>query len=184
VIGVNARKDVSCAWVAFELMVKWMNTGVYQNDESEATHIDAHLLAEKLQSPRFGNAVMQQILLQIPNTKDDGSLADNMRRLCEEESEKSLLKKLYFDTALYWFPPGGYLNGTRNPKYFEGAGVLMASDAYWLNVLERHKRETCACSPTKRRKVHRKFDDMKGHEDAEGCQAAPWLDKPERYYCC
>jgi hypothetical protein len=178
-IGANARQDVACAWAAFGILVKWLNTGIYQNDETEATHIDAYILSEKLQSPRFGNAVMQQILEQIPTTKNDGTLADTIRRLCDEAIEDSLLKKLYFDTAIWWFPPNDFLNGTRNPRYFEGAGVLNRNDSYWLNALESHNRETCACSPMKRRKSH---SDQTKDEESTGCRALPWMDEPSRFF--
>lgn len=161
--------------------MKWLNTGIYQNDEVEATHIDAYLLSETLQSPRFGNAVMQQILDQIPAMKDDGNLADTIRRLCNEAIEDSLLKKLFFDAAIWWFPPSGLLNGTRNPRYFEGAGFLNLNDGYWLNTLEGYKRETCHCSPAKRKKGHVYREGGMYQEEVLGCRTEPWLDVPTRY---
>lgn len=119
-IWANARKDVSCAWAAFGILVKWLSTGIYQNDQTEATHIDAFLLSEKLQSPRFGNSEMRRILKQIPATKDDGTLADTLRRLCDETIQNSLQKKLHFDAAIWWFPPDILLNGTRNHDILRG----------------------------------------------------------------
>lgn len=174
---------VACAWAAFEIMIKWLNTGIYQNDEKEATHIDAYFLAEKLQSPRFGNAVMQCLLAQMPPMKTSGDMADTMRRCFDEGEEFSLLRKLMFDAVVWWFPPGDYLMGTRTPGYFEGAGLLYGNDKYWLKDVEEYRRETCQCPPSKRRKSSNNSSSSGMRQDVcDACRREPWLDEPRRYY--
>lgn len=123
---------------------------------------------------------MLKLLKQIPTMKENGQLAGTIRRLIEEATENSLLKKLFYDIAVWWFPPGRYLNGTKHPKYFEGAGFFLPIDDCWLNVLESHNRETCHCSPAKRRKGHVDWAEDLDLEPV-GCRAAPWLDHPSRY---
>ena len=73
-IRAGARKDVDGFWVAFKLFRDWLYTGEYTNPEIEATHLEAYVVAEKLQTPRFANAIMTLILQTIRSSKYDGIL--------------------------------------------------------------------------------------------------------------
>lgn len=170
-IGAGARKDVAGFWAAFKLFRNWLYTGQYNNKaEIEANHLEAYVLAEKLQSFSFANAIMTQILRTIPSSKYDGTLAGNLQFLFANTGTSSPIQKLYFDTANFWYPI--YRFGTN----WRGGGILNPRNQEVINVLKFYRRDTCRCNfaaQLRRMEIHR--DQLRSHAFASNrvCHREP-----------
>lgn len=157
---------MSGSWEAFESFRDWLYTGVYDNNQIMGTHIDAYLLAATLQSHRFGNAVMQKILADIPQCKYDGKLADIYRTVYRTCGQASLLRKLYFQTAVFWGKP---------------LGLEAQTDAQLIQALTAFKTTFCACRRRKPRRSHGMSLSNKPKNNPCACQKAPWL-SPHQFF--
>jgi len=178
-VGAGSRKDVGGFWAAFKLFRDWLYTGQYINAEIEATHLEAYILAEKLQSPRFANAVMTVILRAIRSTKYDGTLASNVQFLFANTAPKSLVRKLYLDTANFWYPI--YRFGTN----WRGGGILNPRNQEAINVLKFYRREICRCNfPARFQRMATLSDQIRNKPFVSNrfCHCEPWLDLPERFF--
>lgn len=149
--------------------------------------MDAYILAEILQSPRFANAVMEKIMEALPASKYDEGLKDIFRQIFNNCSSFSPLRKAYFDAAVYWkleFGGGGKVA----PKFFYGQGVLgldPAQDGELMHSLQKHKEEFCSCRKDQQAPEERRRDNgmtlKNSLEKLCKCQTAPW-DAPHHYF--
>jgi hypothetical protein len=122
-VFVEDRDDVPAFWEALECFRSWLYSGVYQNHQIYGNHIHAYWLAEQLHSSNFANAVMKKILQEMPARKYDEDLRDSYRHIWSNIKADSLLRKLFFDSAVFWkLEFGG--GGKEAPEFSYGEGVL------------------------------------------------------------
>jgi hypothetical protein len=184
-LGVGARKNVSADWEAFHCFSKWLESGIYTNKQIAGSHIDAYILSEALQSPRFGNAVMQYILADIRSSKYDVELKNIFRNIFAKCSKESPLRKLYLEASVFWkLEFGG--GGRSKPASTYGEGVLGLDpehDRSLIETLDKHKGEFCKCN-VKALCESLQAKTLRNLSGAQVCicQKEPWLVRPERFY--
>ena len=199
ILGVVSRVDVSSELESFECFRHWLYNGIYENPQLAGTHLDAYHLSEILQSPRFGNAVMQKILNDLPARKFDDDLKATFQTIFQTCKPASSLCRLYFQAALFWgLEFGG--GGVELPKSFYGSGVLGLDpdiDSELIAELQRFRDTFCACDSgeqqerlsglktqpglaTDGRARSFSLNDHAGN-GACVCQKAPWL-SPEQFF--
>jgi hypothetical protein len=126
-------------WEALQIFINFLNTGEYVNNQIEASHIDAYLLSEIFASPRFAEPIMREILASLPSSKYDGNLTEILDYIYKHASSNSLLRKVYFDVAEYWFSPKS------SDKFWVGGGTFTGAYRTLITALAEHARETCTC---------------------------------------
>ncbi|PMD59676.1 uncharacterized protein K444DRAFT_723399 [Hyaloscypha bicolor E] len=142
-IGAESRRDVEAEWEAFAAFKSWLEDGVYLNRQILCTHIDAYLLAEKLESPGFKNAVMREMLKMMPARKYDADLKETYRTIFTSCPMSSRLRKLYFESASFWkfsFDKDGYVGGSNGEL-----GLDSTSEKWLMLSLREHRERFCHC---------------------------------------
>jgi len=190
---------VSSELEAFECFRSWLYTGIYENPQLAGSHLTAYRLSETLQSPQFGNAIMQKILNGLPARKYDGDLKDIYRSIFNTSKPSSPLRRLYFQAAMFWgLEFGG--GGVERPKSFDGSGVLGLDpdvDSGLIAELQRYRGTFCACDSSEQQELQSEpemqpvpatngrprafsLNDQAGN-GACACQKAPWLN-PQQFF--
>ncbi|KAE9375813.1 hypothetical protein N431DRAFT_454422 [Stipitochalara longipes BDJ] len=160
ILGVGARVDVSRELESFECFRNWLYTGIYENAQIIGTHLDAYHLSEILQSPRFGNAIMQKILNELRARKFDEDLKNAYRSIFSTGRQSSPLRRLYFQAALFWgleFSGGG----VERPKCFYRSGILGLNpevDRGLITELQRFRDTFCPCGLSAQQELQSELD--------------------------
>lgn len=149
ILGVTARKEVREAWAAFRIFRDWLESGRYINNEIETSHLQVYILAEKLHSSNFANAIMKDVLRAIPASKHDATLSQDLEFLFKNTPATSFIRTLYFDAAYFWYIyPRGRLYG--DAWDIGGCIIHKCSKELYIS-LRSHRRDTCRCDFGKER---------------------------------
>lgn len=191
-IEAEPEKDAEAEWEAFGSFKSWLDTGVYVNKQITGTHLDAYILAEKLQSTAFKNAVMKKMLEMMPAKKYDEDLKDAFRNIFACCSRASPLRELYFQSASFW--NFGFEEGPYFQRGLTGdLGLNPVSDRWLIHALKGHKERFCSCpimkEPTEqggrnsRNSQHRRPPPTLRHTSRQvcNCEKAPWK-QPNQFY--
>lgn len=173
-VASEAKDDLEHLWEAFQSFITWMHNGIYTNPQIVSNHIDAFNLAVILKSPRFADTVVEKVMQDLPGRKFDPELKDHFRQVFTFRTS-SRIRKLYFDTAIYWG-----LDLVDDQKTSRFSRVLLRFEADidgpLTKAFQKYKQDFCSCTgrDSRWKSDVNKIPRLTDFVETCKCQIAPW----------